>query len=114
MYTPLAVEILIAEPKGNDLEDLSTVAKKTEELHVGQVREVYASQDLHFDIGLTIGVVRSVTAVITGIGGAVKLIDWALAKLRERRGETMVFKAGATTVTIKTGDDQERVRKLLQ
>ena len=113
-YAPLAVEIMIVESEGDDLEGLAEVASQSEELHVGAVKEFPASQDLFFDLGAVDTIVHSVTAVITGIGGAARVVDWVLTKLRDRRGETILLKSGSTTVTVKIGDDPERARELLQ
>jgi hypothetical protein len=113
-YQPVAVEIAVAEPGASDLEDLVAVASEREGLVVGPIREAPDARDLFFDVGTAVVVVHSVTAVITGVGGAAKVIDWALTKLRERRGQTIVLRAGATTVTVKTGDDPERTRQLLE
>jgi hypothetical protein len=113
-YAPLAVEIVIAEAQGDDLDDLTTAAAETGELHIGALREIPASRELFFDVGSAVSVLHSVTAVVSGVGGAAKVVDWVLAKLRERRGETIVLKTGTTTVTVKTGDDPERTRQLLE
>lgn len=113
-YAPLALEIMIAEPEGNAFDSLAVIAAETDEVHVGPVQERSAPRDLFFDLGSAVGDIHSVTAVITGIGGAARVIDWVLRKLRERGGETILLKAGTTTVTVKTGDDPERARKLLE
>jgi hypothetical protein len=105
---------MITEPEGNAFDSLAVIAAETDEVHVGPVQERPTPRDLFFDLGPAVSDVHSVTAVITGIGGAARVIDWVLTKLRERRGETILLKAGTTTVTVKTGDDPERARKLLK
>lgn len=113
-YAPLIIEILVSEPQGDVFGDLLNVGPDASQIRVSPVRETPPPRDLLFDVGSSFEVIQSVTAVITGIGGAYQTIDWVLTKIRDRRSKTITLKAGATTVTIKTNDDEKQVRALLQ
>jgi hypothetical protein len=115
-YAPIAVEIAVLDPGEDVFADLALPpdAAETEELAVSAPREVAPSSNLFFDVDAALHVVRSVTAVVTGVGGAARVVDWVLTKLRERRGKSFVLKAGSTSVTVRVGDDPPEARRLLK
>jgi hypothetical protein len=114
-YAPIAVEILVAELDDDLFVDLAAIADGAPaELALSAPRDVTVAADLYFDVDAVLHTVRSVTAVVSGVGGAAKVVDWVLGKLRERRGKSIILKSGSTSVTVKTGDDPEQARRLLE
>ena len=109
-YVPLAVQVIVAADDEEDLQRLGA----TTDVAVTETQEIAAPRDLLFDVEAGIGVIKTVTAVISGVGGAMKVVDWVLTRLRERRGKLVVLKVGDTSVTVRVGDDPEETRKLLE
>jgi hypothetical protein len=108
-YVPFAVQVIV--PADDD--DLDQLGAEPD-LDLTAPREMPAPRDLFFDVDAGISIVKSVTAVISGAGGAAKVVDWVLTRLRQRRGKLVVLKVGDTSVTVRVGDDPEEARKLLR
>jgi hypothetical protein len=60
------------------------------------------------------GTVKSVTAVMSGIGGGAKLVEYLIALLKKSPKKRILVKVGSTSVTVTSDAQPDEVRSALR
>ena len=113
-YEPVAIQIVIsATDAAGGFTTLHDVAQTSDtQLTVGATRQLEPEAGLYFDPAVVHTTLQAVSAVITGIGGALKVVDW-IQSHRANSAHDIVVRVGTTTVTV-TADNQEDARAALE
>ena len=106
---------LVVQVLSTDQESLNELRSlRSSDVVVGDIREVHPDSDLHLDLGQLGETLLAVTTVVTQVGGALQLLDWALSKVRGGRHKGIVIQVGEDRIEISEGADAQRVRQLLE
>jgi crotonobetainyl-CoA:carnitine CoA-transferase CaiB-like acyl-CoA transferase len=113
-----AVQVMSADKA--ELEELKTALSEAG-IPVTPVRSMQSTTDLHLDPHMVEATLFTLTTVITHVGEALKVIDWALGKIKAHHADKtdasppgIVIKVGPNIVEISADTDPETARKLLR
>jgi hypothetical protein len=108
----LVAELVVPAADGSTLTELAEKLSG-EDIAFGPQREVGADSNLYFDLSGVVETAKAVTAIIGGIGGTAKLIEYLITLLRRSPQRRIVVKVGSTIVTV-TGNNEAEIRSALE
>jgi hypothetical protein len=96
-FEPVAVQIV-----GDDEEELAALGAqlRASGSSVSDVQAVPPPRDLDLDLGAVAETAFQVVTVLTQIGAAVQLADWAREKVKRRQGGSVVIRVGDAKVQV--------------